>query len=341
MSSPFPNLAPELRGTVHRFRHTSTCLEGNPWKDPTERDLYVHTPAGWNGETSLPAVMLLPGFTGTGEKYLARSLTDASMATTLDHLHADGCQPFAAVMPDVMSTLGGSQFVDSPAIGKYASYVADEIPAFVAQNLPLTGRWGAVGHSSGGFGAIHLAIHKPGWLSAIASHAGDMGFDLAYLADVSAAVKGVRRAGGLDGFHSWFWAQDKVGHDVFAAFNILGMAAAYSPDLSATPFPARLPVDFATGEVNFDVLASWRRFDPIVKVDEPQARQALQRLELLYLEAGKHDEYHLQLGLQRFVRKLNHHDIPHVHVEFDGGHRGLSRRYPLSLQRLATQLHKA
>ena len=39
--------------------------------------------------------------------------------------------PFIAVLPDCMTYLGGSQFVDSPAIGAYASHLMTEVVPIV------------------------------------------------------------------------------------------------------------------------------------------------------------------------------------------------------------------
>lgn len=337
MPSPFPNLPPERRGAVRWLRHRSAALAGNPWDDPTERDVIVYTPPGYDQSPDrYPAVMVLIGFSGTGEKLLARGLTEPSIAARLDRLIADGCPPFVAVLPDCMTTLGGSQYVDSPGLGAYATYVADELRAFVDGELRTTGRWGVVGHSSGGFGALHLAMRFPGAFQAIASHAGDLGFDLCYLGDLPKALSGVRKLGGLDRFVEAFWSMHTPPGDAFAALNVLCMACAYSPDPAARPIPARLPLDFETGELNDDVLRSWRAFDPIVAVD--QHADALRQLDLLFVDAGQHDEYNLQYGARRLAARLSALSIDHVHEEFDGGHRGTRYRFDRSLPLVARAL---
>ena len=53
MAGPFPNLSPEQRGVVHRLRHVSSCLLGNVWNDPHERD-NVLFPNTWVLRTGLP-----------------------------------------------------------------------------------------------------------------------------------------------------------------------------------------------------------------------------------------------------------------------------------------------
>ena len=76
MPSPFPSMPPDQRGEVHVLDHTSSVLGDNPFGDPAQRDLFVYTPPGYDAQTSeYPAVMILPGYTGTGEKLLARGFT--------------------------------------------------------------------------------------------------------------------------------------------------------------------------------------------------------------------------------------------------------------------------
>ena len=339
MPSPFPNLPPYQRGTTDLQLHASRVLRGNPWGDPTARDLWVYLPPGYaHAEDAYPAVIFLPGFAGTGEKFFNRGLGDPSLPSVFDHLIADGCPPFLGVFPDCMTRLGGSQYVDSPALGAYATYLIDEIRGFVAGRYRTTGAWVAIGHSSGGFGALHLAMNFPDALQAVASHAGDMGFDLCYLADLPKAVAGLQAAGGLEKFLRTFWDEPDPSSTAFAALNVLAMAAAYDPDPSRAPLPAPLPFDPETGAVDFAAYQRWSAFDPLVQVQDPARAEALRHLRLLYLDAGSRDEYSLHLGARRFVRQLERLAIPHVHAEFSGGHRNLTRRYAVSVPRVVAAL---
>jgi enterochelin esterase-like enzyme len=338
MPHPFPNLPPQARGTVHSLRHTSEVLAGNPWGDPIERDVLVYTPPSWTRRESLPTITCLIGFSGTGEKLLARSMTGISIATRIDHLIQQGCPRFIAVLPDCMTSLGGSQYMDSIGIGAYGTYVADELTRFVDGQFDTTGRRGVMGHSSGGFGALHLPMNHPGRFHAAACHSGDMGFDLAYLGDASKAIRGVSAHGGLEGFVEAFWEKESVPGATFAALNLLCMACAYSPDLSANPIPARLPINFDTGEVNWAVLQSWAQHDPIHQAAEADKARALRELDWLFIDCGNRDEYNLQYGARRLVRVLESMQVPHDYEEFDGGHGGVRYRWDKSLRRLAERL---
>lgn len=340
MPSAFPNLPPDQRGTVVCQHHSSRLLRDNPLGDPSDRDVFVYLPPGYDAEAPpLPCLLFLSGFAGTGEKFFGRLLMDPSISTVFDQLIAAGCPPFIGVFPDCMTSLGGSQYVDSPVIGPYASYLAREIRPFIEGRYRTNRRWGALGHSSGGFGALHLAMNHPGAFEAVASHAGDMGFDLCYLGDLPRAVAGIQAAGGPGPFLERFWDTPDPGGDAFAAFNVLAMSAAYTsevhPELDP-PFP--LPFDWRTGEVHFEVYRSWSAFDPLTQVQDKQRRAALSALRLLYLDAGSRDEHGLHLGLRRLVAALRGYGVPHVHEEFLGGHRNLSRRYAVSVPRVVAAL---
>jgi enterochelin esterase family protein len=75
-----------------------------------------------------------------------------------------------------------------------------------------------------------------------------------------------------------------------------------------------------------------------VRVSDPHVATALQGLDLLFLDAGAWDEYHLQLGARRLVHQLQALDIAHEYDEFPGGHRGTTWRYDVSLPKLARAL---
>lgn len=337
MPSPFPQLPDDQRGTVTRHLVHAPCLEGNPWGDPARRDVFVHTPAQAVGP--LPVVLALPAFAGTGEGLLARGLTDEPLSTRCDRLFAAGCPPFLTVLPDTMTSVGGSQYVDSPGIGAYLSFVVDVVRPFVDAHHATTGRWAVAGRSSGGFGAFNVAARDPDTFRAAAIHAGDAGFDLCYLGDLPKAIAGIQRAGGLDGFLPWFWSQHRPPGDAFAALNVLAMSCAYDPVPDRRPFPARLPFDVDTGAIDFEAFARWRVHDPVVRAADPRVQDALGRLDLLFVDAGDRDEYLLHLGAARLVDALRGAGLAVEHQTFPGGHRGTAFRWDVSLPRLAEVLH--
>jgi enterochelin esterase-like enzyme len=334
MPSPFPNAPHHIRGTQHCYTHHSTVLKNNFWNDPHIRDLWVHLPHDYDPQKSYPLLIVLPAFAGTAEGLLARSLTDVSLTHRIDRWIAEGtCPPFIAMFPDCMSQLGGTQFLDSPAIGNYAQYITKEIIPFV-QKKHRTSNIAIMGHSSGGYGALRLAMEHPSLFSAVACHAGDMGFSSAYSADLLPALFAIHQAGGPKPFLSSFWKKRHFAPSEFSAFNMLCMAAAYSPDLNQYDFPAKLPFDYNEGTIDFTLFQSWEEHDPLTLIHNKQHQESLKRLNLLYIECGRQDEYLLQFGARRFTRLLTEYDVSHTYEEFEGGHRGGSLRFSHSIPQL-------
>ena len=71
----------------------------------------------------------------------------------------------------------------------------------------------------------------------------------------------------------------------------------------------------------------------------PCRAEALRSLRAIYLDAGRRDEYFLDLGAEAFRRELAALGVDDVFFElFDGKHGGIEFRYPLALRYLAERL---
>ncbi len=74
------------------------------------------------------------------------------------------CADAVVVFVDALTALGGSQFLDSPATGRYTDYICDEIVPFVDASYPTAAtreQRAVTGHSSGGYGALVLPMLRP------------------------------------------------------------------------------------------------------------------------------------------------------------------------------------
>jgi hypothetical protein len=66
---------------------------------------------------------------------------------------------------------------------------------------------------------------------------------------------------------------------------------------------------------------------------------ALRSLKAIYIDAGKRDQYFLDLGAEAFRRELEAIGATDIFFElFDGTHTAIEYRYPLAVKYLAERL---
>lgn len=316
---------------LHRLRHDSAALKDNPLGDPSVRDVVVAVP---EGAGPFPCLLALPGFTGNYYGFLNRRWRTETLPDRAERLAGQGMPPCILVMPDVMTAIGGSQYLDSPSVGAYATWLCDELLPWVDDRFSTTERWGAFGKSSGGYGALHLAMTRPGRFQAIAAHAPDAGFSYGYAPDFPSAVESIRRAGGLEAWWAAFAKGGELSGSDHGVINLVAMAMCYAPD-RAGPLEVELPADLETGETIPRVFERWARFDPVTMVAE-HAR-ALDDVAI-WLDCGRRDEFRLQVGARMLARRFREAGVAHHYEEHEGGHFKLNSRFELSLPFLAGAL---
>jgi enterochelin esterase family protein len=336
----------KTRGKVEILELKSERLANNPLGDPAQRDIPVYLPGAYEAapEKRFPVIYILAGFTGTGRMMLnVPSFDEALAPDRLDRLIATGAMPpVIAVFPDCSTRFGGSQYLDSTATGNYMSHVVDELVPEIDRRLrtiPTREARGVLGKSSGGFGALVLAMDHPQTFSACASHSGDCYFEHCYGQDFPKFVRDLKKKGGLEKYLKEFPSLDVKDKDDVFLVNVVAMAQAYSPnpDKSA-PVNFDLPFDLETGELKPGVFARWKAWDPVeragLRVD------ALRSLRALYIDAGDRDEFYLDLGARILSRRLTSLDVKHVFEEFKGGHFNIQARYDRSLPLVVKALAK-
>jgi S-formylglutathione hydrolase FrmB len=319
----------------------SRALVGNPLGDPTVRRVAIWLPPSYATAPArrYPVIYWLAGYSGTGEMLFSGNPWQPGLGARLDRLVASSAMGEAIVVaPDCFTRWGGAQYLDSPAIGNYETHLVGEVIPAIDDRLRTVGtREGRAvgGKSSGGFGALVLAMRHPELFAAVASHAGDMAFELSALKDLPTAARTLRRHGSIEAFVAHFEKQEKKTGDDSTTMMVLAQAGAYAPE-SGRPNGVALPFDLQTGEVDWAVWKRWKAWDPI----ELQAThvEALRRLKLIYLDAGTRDEHHLDLGARIFVKRLAALGIACLHQEFEDGHRGTAYRYDVSLPKLAAAI---
>lgn len=354
-------LVPRRAGTAVVLEHRSAILADNPLGDPYERKLAVWLPPQYDrhsgrGARRFPVLYDLVGFTGSGLAHLNWKPFSENVGERAARLiHERRMGPTILVFPDCFTSLGGNQYINSRAIGRYADYLTREIIPFVDREFrTLAGREhrGCFGKSSGGYGAMIHGMKYARYWGAIANHSGDAYFDFVYRGDWPNTLNELGkyrrperepgryrapRLGGLDQglddgrvrrFLDAVWLKPKLSSAETHAIMNICMAATYDPDLHA-PLGFRLPFNLETGEL---IGVRWRRWvahDPIHLVG--RYADNLRTLKGIYIDCGWRDQYQIHYGARILSRRLRAAGIAHVYEEFDDDHSDIDYRMDVSL----------
>jgi S-formylglutathione hydrolase FrmB len=336
----------ELAGSIDEHIITSELLRGNPLGDPHQRPLQVYVPPGYDDDSDrrYPSIYVIQGYTGHLLMWHNRSPWRQPFPELADQLFArNGAPPVIIVYVDAWTSLGGSQYLDSPATGRYHSYLCDEIVPWVDthyRTLASRGHRAITGKSSGGYGAMVTPMLRPDVFGALATHAGDALFNTCYRTAFPRTARELRDHydGSIDAFLDDFRGRLPGTRETdLHLIEAYGYAAAYSADDDGT---VRLPFD-DTGEVIPEIWERWLARDPVRMAAEPQYAEALRSMRAIWIDAGTKDEFHLDAGAVAFRRAVEAAGVAddQVHFElFDGGHFGIEYRYPLALAWLAERL---
>ena len=253
----------ERKGKLDQLTIDSDLLKGNPLGDPHVRPLWVYLPPGYDDapDRRYPSIYLIQGLTGQVDMWANLNALRPTVLERFDALFADpAVSPCVLVFVDCWTSLGGSQYLDSPGTGRYLSYLGDEVVPFIDgryRTLACKEHRGIAGKSSGGYGAMVVPMLRPELFGGLATHAGDALFECCYLPEFGKCVRALRTH--YDGSYERFW-QDFRSRTAFTRegdddlLNAWCMAACYSADPDGT---VRLPFDPATGALVDEVWGRW------------------------------------------------------------------------------------
>ncbi len=308
----------------------SSLLRGNALKDPVVRTNPILVPRQVvSFKKGVPVVLVLSGFTGNGS-FAVSPLRggDENHPQQIDNLVQKKKAPNAIyVFVDAFTKLGGSQFVDSEATGKYESYIVNELVPAIKTYYPASQSpkyWCLTGASSGGYGSLHLASKFPKIFGYVMALAPDCDFESCYHSDLLAASQFIENTG------TYKAAMNKVldekllsNHKYHQIVNGIAMAACYSAE---SKNKVSFPLDLYTGKWKKKILKTWKSKDPLVFI--PKRRKNVLQLEGIYLGAGRKDEFFLNFGARKLTETIKKMGVSVKYDEFGGGHFDLSRLRP-------------
>jgi len=319
----------------------SEALHGNPLGDPHERPVFVWTPPSYDSGPGrrYPAIYVLQGMFGQARAWFNVSPFAKNVPQTI----ADVAPEAVVVLVDGFASVGGAQWIDSPATGRYGTYFCDEVVPFVDSRLRTAAareHRGVVGKSSGGFGAMTWGMLRPDLFGGFATHAGDALFDVTIAAELGEAAQLLRNT--YDGDFDRFWEDFRSGRPVLESkadgvlANVYAEACAYSSNDDGS---VELPFRFDTGELVPEVWERWLERDPVRLA--ASHRDALRQAKAIWIDAGRSDEFRLDLGAIAFRDAVHAAGVAEdvVHFELhEGTHRGTNWRHGLSIPFLAERL---
>ncbi len=130
----------ELQGRFEETTFASEALQGNALGDPVERPLWVYAPPAYDQDPAarFPSVYVIQGLTGQLDMWRNRTPFRRNFQELVDDLFASGeAPPCIVVWVDCWTSLGGSQFLDSPGTGRYLTYLCDEVVPWVGMRQSL------------------------------------------------------------------------------------------------------------------------------------------------------------------------------------------------------------
>ncbi|MEA3211541.1 MAG: hypothetical protein QOE70_4598 [Chthoniobacter sp.] len=293
---------------------TGRTLQGNPLNDPVARRVAIFAPRETRAGQALPIVYYLPGFGASSEDFIADG--ERSWCAGLVQQLADHGLPLVVAVVDCRNRWGGSQYLNSSAQGNYTDYVCDEIVPTVEARFPLApgpNRRIVAGHSSGGYGALMLAMARQKLFAGVVALSPDSDFKVTHRPAVERPEVQHVTPREVEAFTAPDAGAPRP-TDEFVEL-ILGLSAAYAP--AERPGGIRWLYD-KRGKFQPKVWQQWLEKDPLVLVRKHlDAFAADQRI---YLDGAAHDEWGFNVSARKIFEVLRQRPSPVTFYEPPGGH---------------------
>lgn len=311
-------VATERGSRVDTHVVAAPSLARNLIGDEAEKRVLVYVPAGYDAETDrrYPVVYLLHGIFDSPDVWTEFYDLPAILDRLIEH---GTLPPSIVVMPDGGNFLGGGFYRDSPVSGDWATYIVDELVAFVDGAYRTEARRDAraiTGHSMGGYGALHLAMERPGVFGIAYAMSPCC---LAPIEDIGQANDVWQRIAEVE---SWDEVTAAAEQRDFWLVGGFGMLTAFAPAPDAGPMFVEIPFGVVRDEkvVIEPLFSDYRERFPIHRLDA--GWRALASLDGLALDYGIADQFsHIPVASRRFSERLAELRVPHRLDVYDSDHR--------------------
>ena len=265
-------------------------------------------------------------------------------------------QEAIAVFVDGSNRFGGSQYLSSPTIGDYETYIRRDLVNFIDKQyrtIPHRDSRGITGFSMGGYGSMHLSLKYPEVFGVVVAQAGTYDFEddliQSFAANAGVIIALMEPLKQKSGDEFWDALNALADSDALKKVSLpfrngLAYLAAVASNPDKPPcyldLPYRLKAGFPPWERDEEV---WERIfenDIIHELDRYDSRlrqnpQRLMQLNGIKLVHGLEDEKALYRQAEALDQKLTELGIEHEFVTHGGGHTFIAEE---SLQFMAKHL---
>jgi enterochelin esterase-like enzyme len=291
-------------GTVENREMYSNALGENRW-------VQVYTPDGYDpgAVDPYPAVYFLHG--ANADYACCSELIAAADSLILAGL----IEPIVLIKPDgsgcVYGMWNGCGWVNSVTQGNFEDFLIDDLIPWVESEYhvaPVRGMRAIMGHSMGGFGAMHTALRHPEMFLAVASHSSYLYFD------------------DFDSVHRPLVLMEQTGSPPWTYTPSAGvftggwflLGGGFSPNPSAPPYYVDFLID-PYGDIIPSVWDRWLEHDPAHLIQTIP----VELLPEIYFDCGSVDELHMYPFNVDFDAFLTASGIPHDWRTYYGTHTSL------------------
>jgi len=288
------------QGELQQISVNSPSLEGNLNGDSADRDVYVYLPEGYaDTDKRYPVVYFLHGYAVDAAVYVNNVL---NLPGSVDEA---GINEFILVMPDAFNKYGGSMYSNSPVIGDWERWIANDLVTYIDSHYRTISEResrGLSGHSMGGYGTLRIGMKYPDVFGALYAMSSCCLLNNAPSQErVEAELS--RMTEGFEFYQSGTFAN-----------SMQAQAAAWAPNPDNPPYFIDLP--FRDGEELPLVQRKWTANSPLVFVD--QYVPALQQYRGIFLDVG--DEDGLEATNTLFDAALTRLGVEHGYEVYAGNH---------------------
>ncbi len=302
---PIPGFGPAPKATgpgapVQMIKVHGKSLEGNVEGEAVDRDVVVVLPPSYakSPKRHYPVIYFMHGFGITADWFAAFMHTPETMLAA-----SKKGEEFIVVLPDTDTKFGGSMYSNSPTVGDFEGFIANDLTAYIDSHYRTIARRsgrGLVGHSMGGYGVWKVAMDHPEKWNAIYA--------------MSACCMSARKETAESATKMSQLTVDQAATGNFGVKAGVASLVAWSPNPKNPPFYADMPLK--DGAVDQSVLDRWAANSPIVMTSAhiPQLKS------FVAIASDGGDKDGLTKDATVMHEQLDRFGVPNSFEVYDGNH---------------------